>query len=110
SNRRHRRSSAGRTVDVTRPHSRARRNLPRVGQRHPRAPQWRVAPETSAREIFRSGGRRRTGRGCQMSFIKATRSEVTKQFSTKMWWVLALILVLYVAPTVAGLGFVMIAV
>lgn len=45
-----------------------------------------------------------------MSFIKATRSEVTKQFSTKMWWVLAIILVIYLAPTVGGLGFVMIAV
>ncbi len=44
-----------------------------------------------------------------MSFIRATRSEVTKQFSTAMWWVLALVLVLYIASTVGGLGFVLIA-
>lgn len=45
-----------------------------------------------------------------MSLIRATRSEVTKQFSTVIWWVLALVLVLYVASTVGGLGFVMVAV
>jgi ABC-2 type transport system permease protein len=45
-----------------------------------------------------------------MSLLKATRSEVTKQFSTSMWWVLAIVLVLYVAPTVAALGFVMVGV
>jgi len=37
-----------------------------------------------------------------MSLVTATRSEVTKQFSTAGWWVLAIVLVLYVAVT-AGL-------
>lgn len=41
-----------------------------------------------------------------MSLSAATRSEVTKQFSTVMWWVLALILLVYVGSTAAGLGFV----
>jgi ABC-2 type transport system permease protein len=41
-----------------------------------------------------------------MSLSTASRSEVTKQFSTTAWWVLGLVLVLYVGSTAAGLGFV----
>jgi len=41
-----------------------------------------------------------------MSLAAATRSETTKQFSTAMWWVLALVLAGYVGLTAAALGFV----
>ncbi|WP_169583560.1 MULTISPECIES: ABC transporter permease [Microbacterium] len=41
-----------------------------------------------------------------MSLAAATRSETTKQFSTGMWWILALVLVVYVGSTAAALGFV----
>lgn len=45
-----------------------------------------------------------------MSLFRATRSEVTKQFSTAIWWVLALVLVFYVGSTAGGLGFILVAV
>lgn len=41
-----------------------------------------------------------------MSLVHATRSEVAKQFSTMIWWILALVLLLYVGSTAAGLAFV----
>lgn len=41
-----------------------------------------------------------------MSLTAATRSETTKQFSTAMWWILALVLAVYVGFTAAVLGFV----
>ena len=41
-----------------------------------------------------------------MSLATATRSETTKQFTTSMWWILAIVLVAYVAFTAAVLGFV----
>jgi ABC-2 type transport system permease protein len=41
-----------------------------------------------------------------MSFVHASRSEATKQFTTSMWWILLLILVVYVGSTAAGLAFV----
>jgi ABC-2 type transport system permease protein len=41
-----------------------------------------------------------------MSLVNATRSEATKQFSTSMWWILALVLVVYIGFTAAVLGFV----
>ena len=41
-----------------------------------------------------------------MSLAAATRSETTKQFSTAMWWVLAVVLAVYVGFTAAVLGFV----
>ncbi|MDE0546553.1 ABC transporter permease subunit [Microbacterium sp. C7(2022)] len=41
-----------------------------------------------------------------MSLLTATRSETTKQFTTSMWWILALVLVVYVASTAGALGFV----
>lgn len=41
-----------------------------------------------------------------MSLTAATRSETTKQFSTAMWWILALVLVVYVGFTAGVLGFV----
>ena len=41
-----------------------------------------------------------------MSLAAATRSETTKQFSTAMWWILALVLAVYVGFTAAVLGFV----
>ncbi|MCW3493173.1 ABC transporter permease [Microbacterium sp. SSM24] len=41
-----------------------------------------------------------------MSLTAATRSEATKQFTTAMWWILALVLAVYVAFTAAVLGFV----
>ncbi|MCH6231683.1 ABC transporter permease subunit [Microbacterium sp. CFH 31415] len=41
-----------------------------------------------------------------MSLAAATRSETTKQFSTAMWWVLAIVLAGYVGFTAAALGFV----
>lgn len=39
-----------------------------------------------------------------MSLARATRSELTKQFTTSMWWILAVVLVLYIGPTAAGLA------
>lgn len=39
-----------------------------------------------------------------MSLTRATRSELTKQFSTSLWWVLALVLVAWVGSTAAGLA------
>lgn len=39
-----------------------------------------------------------------MTIARATRSELTKQFTTSMWWILALVLVLYVGATAAGLA------
>jgi ABC-type transport system involved in multi-copper enzyme maturation permease subunit len=41
-----------------------------------------------------------------MSLANVSRSEVTKQFSTSMWWILAIVLVAYVGFTAAVLGFV----
>lgn len=41
-----------------------------------------------------------------MSLVDATRSESTKQFTTSMWWVLAIVLLAYVGFTAAVLGFV----
>ncbi|MBB2975764.1 ABC-type transport system involved in multi-copper enzyme maturation permease subunit [Microbacterium endophyticum] len=40
-----------------------------------------------------------------MSFARATRSELTKQFTTSGWWILAIVLVAYVGFTSAGLAF-----
>jgi len=40
-----------------------------------------------------------------MTLAAATRSETAKQFTTSMWWVLAIILVAYVAFTAGALGF-----
>ncbi|MET0297433.1 MAG: ABC transporter permease [Microbacterium sp.] len=40
-----------------------------------------------------------------MSLVTATRSESLKLFTTSMWWLLAVILVAYVAFTSAALGF-----
>ncbi|MBN9180401.1 ABC transporter permease [Microbacterium sp.] len=42
-----------------------------------------------------------------MSLAAATRSEFTKQFTTAMWWILAVVLVAYVGFTAAGLAFVL---
>ncbi|RLK46663.1 ABC transporter permease subunit [Microbacterium telephonicum] len=39
-----------------------------------------------------------------MSLVNATRSELTKQFSTAMWWILGIVLVAYVGSTAAGLA------
>lgn len=39
-----------------------------------------------------------------MSLINASRSETTKQFTTSLWWILAIVLLLYVAMTSGGLG------
>lgn len=41
-----------------------------------------------------------------MSLTATTRSETTKQFSTSMWWILAVVLAVYVGFTAAVLGFV----
>jgi hypothetical protein len=41
-----------------------------------------------------------------MSLAAATRSEVTKTFTTAGWWILAIVLVVYVASSAGGLGFV----
>lgn len=41
-----------------------------------------------------------------MSLATASRSELTKQFTTSMWWILGLVLIAYVGSTAAGLGFV----
>jgi len=40
-----------------------------------------------------------------MSLATATRSETTKQFTTSMWWVLAIVLAVYVSFTSAVIGF-----
>lgn len=42
-----------------------------------------------------------------MRLARATRSEFTKQFSTSIWWILAIVLVLYIAMTAGGLAFVL---
>ncbi|GAA3199405.1 ABC transporter permease [Microbacterium terregens] len=41
-----------------------------------------------------------------MSLANATRSEATKQFTTSIWWILAIVLVAYVGFTATVLGFV----
>lgn len=41
-----------------------------------------------------------------MSLTAATRAETTKQFTTNMWWILAIVLFVYVGSTAAALGFV----
>jgi ABC-2 type transport system permease protein len=41
-----------------------------------------------------------------MSLTAASRSEVTKQFTTSMWWILAIVLVAYVGFTATVLAFV----
>lgn len=41
-----------------------------------------------------------------MSLTAATRSETTKQFTTSIWWVLAIVLAAYIGFTAAVLGFV----
>jgi ABC-type transport system involved in multi-copper enzyme maturation permease subunit len=41
-----------------------------------------------------------------MTLATTTRSETTKQFSTAMWWILAIVLLVYVGFTAAVLGFV----
>jgi ABC-type transport system involved in multi-copper enzyme maturation permease subunit len=42
-----------------------------------------------------------------VSLVAATRSETTKVFSTTAWWILAIVLVVYVGSTAAGLAFVL---
>ncbi|GAA3026143.1 ABC transporter permease subunit [Microbacterium dextranolyticum] len=39
-----------------------------------------------------------------MTLANATRSELTKQFTTSMWWILGIVLFLYVGATAAGLA------
>ena len=39
-----------------------------------------------------------------MSLARATSSELTKQFTTAIWWILALVLLIYVGATAAGLA------
>ncbi len=39
-----------------------------------------------------------------MSLVNASRSEVTKQFTTAMWWILGVVLLAYVGVTAGGLG------
>ncbi len=39
-----------------------------------------------------------------MSIVNATRSEMTKQFTTAMWWILAAVLLAYVGVTAGGLA------
>lgn len=41
-----------------------------------------------------------------MSLANVTRSETTKQFTTSMWWILAIVLFVYIGFTAAVLGFV----
>src|SRR5690349_14471715 len=41
-----------------------------------------------------------------MSLAAATRSESTKQFTTSIWWLLAIVLAAYVAFTATAVGFV----
>ena len=38
-------------------------------------------------------------------FLQATRAEVAKVLTTRMWWVIALVMVGYVALTAGGLAF-----
>ncbi|GAA2079459.1 ABC transporter permease [Microbacterium hatanonis] len=45
-----------------------------------------------------------------MSLATATRSELTKQFTTSIWWILALVLAVYVAFVAAGFGWALAAV
>lgn len=42
-----------------------------------------------------------------MSLVNVSRSEATKQFSTSLWWILAIVLFVYVAFTASALGFVL---
>lgn len=42
-----------------------------------------------------------------MTLLNAGRAELTKQLTTAMWWILAIVLVVYVGSTAAGLGFVL---
>ncbi|PZU46624.1 MAG: ABC transporter permease [Microbacterium sp.] len=39
-----------------------------------------------------------------MSLVRATSSELTKQFTTSMWWILGIVLFLYVGVTAAGIA------
>lgn len=39
-----------------------------------------------------------------MTLANATRSELTKQFSTSMWWILGIVLVVYIGSTAGGLA------
>ena len=39
-----------------------------------------------------------------MSLVNATRSEVSKQFTTSMWWILGVVLLAYVGFTAGGLA------
>jgi len=39
-----------------------------------------------------------------MTLVAAARSELTKQFTTSLWWVLALVLLVYVGSTAGGLA------
>ncbi|MEO2134476.1 ABC transporter permease [Microbacterium sp.] len=39
-----------------------------------------------------------------MSLVNASRSELTKQFTTAMWWILAVVLLAYVGVTAGGLS------
>lgn len=41
-----------------------------------------------------------------MTLVTTTRSEITKQFTTAMWWILAVVLFVYIGFTAAVLGFV----
>ena len=38
------------------------------------------------------------------SLANSTRSELTKQFTTSMWWILGLVLFLYIGLTAGGLA------
>lgn len=42
-----------------------------------------------------------------MTLVNAGRAELTKQLTTAMWWILAIVLAVYVGSTAAGLGFVL---
>lgn len=39
-----------------------------------------------------------------MNLLNATRSELTKQFSTSVWWILLIVLVLYIGSTAGGMA------
>lgn len=41
-----------------------------------------------------------------MSLTAATRAETTKQFTTSLWWILAIVLLVYIGFTAGSLGFV----
>ncbi|MGP3533832.1 ABC transporter permease [Microbacterium sp. RD1] len=45
-----------------------------------------------------------------MSLVAASRSELTKQFTTSIWWILGLVLLLYIGATATGFGFLLAAV